>query len=214
MELHHLGHSTLLVATARARVLVDPGALATDWHDVADVDLVVVTHQHRDHLDPEALSDWLDRNPGTPVVADHQTAELLAGIGVDAGVLRPGGTRQVGDLSVQGVGGDHAVIHPAIPTIANVGVLVVEDGGPRLLHPGDSHDAVPDGVDVLALPIAAPWTSMAATATFARRIEADHIVPIHDAILSPAGRQIHLALVDRLVRGRLRDLADAGPTTL
>lgn len=214
MDLHHLGHSTLLVSTARARVLVDPGALSTAWHDVGDVDLVVVTHQHRDHLDPEELVKYLARHTDAAVVGDHQSAELLAGHGVEAAVLRPGGTRQVGDLAIQGVGGDHAVIHPAIPTIANVGVLVAEDGGPRLLHPGDSHDAVPDGVDVLALPIAAPWTSMAATATFARRVEADHIVPIHDAILSPAGREIHVALVDRLVRGRLQDLADAGPTTL
>ncbi len=214
MDLHHLGHSTLLVDTGRVRVLVDPGNLTDDWHGTTDLDVIVVTHRHPDHIDLEHVGALLSDNPGVRVLADGGTVDKLGVHDVAATVLRPGARHTFGDLDLQAVGGDHAVIHPGIPRITNVGVVLAEDGGPRLFHPGDSHDAVPGGIDVLALPLAAPWTSMAATANFGRGIDPDRVVPIHDAVLSPAGRRIYLRLADQLIRGQLLDLAATGPTRL
>lgn len=212
MELHHLGHACLLVATDHARILLDPGNLSTDWHATRDLDLVVVTHAHPDHLDLEHVEQLLRNNPDATVLADRGAVEALDEHGIEATALRPGSQHGIGDLELHPVGGDHAIIHPGIPRISNVGVIVDQDDGPRLFHPGDSHDAVPGGIDVLALPLSAPWTSMAATANFARGISAERCVPIHDGLLSPAGRTIHLRLVTQLIRGKVLDLATAGPT--
>lgn len=214
MDLHHLGHSTLLVETDRVRVLIDPGNLSDAWHGTTDVDAIVVTHLHPDHLDLKRVDQLLADNPGVRLLADGGTVEELGHRGVEATVLRPGSQHTFGDLELQAVGGDHAVIHPGIPRIRNVGVVLAQDEGPRLFHPGDSHDAVPGGIDVLALPLAAPWTSMAATANFGRGIDPDRVVPIHDAVLSPPGRAIFLRLADQLIRGQLLDLSEKGPTRL
>ncbi len=214
MDLHHLGHSCLLVGTERARILVDPGNLSTDWHGAEDLDVIVVTHFHPDHIDLKHLEPLLDANPGVRVLADRGTVEELGQRGLEVTVLRPGAQHTFGDLELGPVGGDHAVIHPGIPRIPNVGVVIAEEEGPRLFHPGDSHDAVPGGIDVLALPLAAPWTSMAATANFGRGISPERFVPIHDRLLSEAGRAIHLRLADQLIRGQLLDLSENGPTRL
>lgn len=214
MDLHHLGHACLLVATDQTRILVDPGNLSTEWHVASDIDVVVITHFHPDHVDLKHLGHLLDDNDGPRILADRLTVEELVQRGFEATVLKPGSQHTFGDLDLGAVGGEHAVVHPGIPRIPNVGVVIAEQGGPRLLHPGDSHDAVPGGIDVLALPLAAPWTSMAATANFGRGISPERFVPIHDAVLSAAGREIHLSLADRLIRGQMLDLAAHGPTRL
>ncbi len=51
MRLTHLGHACLLAEVGDARMLVDPGVLS-GFDDVSNLDAVLVTHQHPDHLDP------------------------------------------------------------------------------------------------------------------------------------------------------------------
>ncbi len=80
--------------------------------------------------------------------------------------------------------------------------------GPRLFHPGDSYDVAPEGIDVLALPLQAPWTSLAGTIDFARAVGAPAIIPIHDRIVSQGGRGLYLARTGELVDSELVDLAE------
>jgi L-ascorbate metabolism protein UlaG (beta-lactamase superfamily) len=109
------------------------------------------------------------------------------------------------------VGGEHALIHDDIPRVGNVGLLIAGPGGPLMFHPGDSYSTVPEGVDVLLLPLTAPWSSIRETVAFARAVAAPEAVPIHDGGASPGGRAVYLRLVGSLVDGvRLRDLAGAG----
>ncbi|WP_298806077.1 MBL fold metallo-hydrolase [uncultured Pseudokineococcus sp.] len=215
MRITHLGHSTLLVEAGGARVLLDPGAFTPGWEDVRDLDAVVVTHAHPDHLDPaegrfEALRDG---NPRARVLAEPQTA---ADERWGAEPLPAGTTTRVAGLPLRAVGGQHAVIHEDIPLVGNVGVLLGGEGSgePVLFHPGDAYGAVPDGVEVLAAPLTAPWTSLKETVAFVRAVSPRVVVPIHDAVVSAAGRGIYLAQLDALGPdgARVLDLAGAGPT--
>ena len=82
------------------------------------------------------------------------------------------------------LGGQHAVIHPDIPRIANNGYLV--DG--THFHPGDALDTVPPGeVEVLFLPTAAPWQKLADAVTYLREVAPRTAVPIHQGILAVPG---------------------------
>ena len=63
---------------------------------------------------------------------------------------------------------------------------VVEE---TLLHPGDSFARSLDacrGIPLLALPVAAPWTSEIGAGEFADRIAPKSIVPIHDGFVKEA----------------------------
>src|SRR4051812_20211773 len=78
VKLTHLGHACLLVETG-ARLLVDPGTMS-DFAGVRDLDAVLVTHQHRDHLDVTRLAALLAANPGASLVVDVDTAATVAGL--------------------------------------------------------------------------------------------------------------------------------------
>ena len=77
MRLAHLGHAAVLVETTAARILLDPGNVGDGWHPLTDLDAVLVTHQHPDHLDPERLPALLAANPRAKVYVEPSVLELV-----------------------------------------------------------------------------------------------------------------------------------------
>jgi len=118
-----------------------------------------------------------------------------------------------GPVQVMPVGDKHALINEALPQIGNLGVVLRSEGEPSLFHPGDAYDAEPGKVDVLALPLNAPWTACRDTVAFAQRISPQVVVPIHDALLSDIGRRLYLSQVQSFgPEGmEVRDLSDGVP---
>ncbi|MCA1782500.1 MAG: MBL fold metallo-hydrolase [Dermatophilaceae bacterium] len=191
MRLTHLGHACVLVEIADQRILIDPGAFAGDFLGLRDLDAILVTHQHPDHLDTVRLPELVRANGEVPIWCDPQSAGVLEGLGLEASA-HDGGAVALGEVEIQPVGEVHALIHDDIPRIANVGVRLSAPGEPTFFHPGDALDAEPGEVDVLAFPLNAPWQRSREMTGFLRRLAAPHAVPIHDALLSTIGRDLYL----------------------
>jgi len=212
MRLTHLGHSCLLLETDGVRVLIDPGSLAHGFEELTNLDAVLVTHAHVDHYDAERLPALLDANDGARLIAEPEVAVELNRVGLEASPLHPGEVTAIGGLGVSAVGGLHAVIHDDIPRIGNVGMLFTADGEPSFFHPGDSYESVPEGVDVLGVPLTAPWAALKETVEFVRAIAPRVAVPIHDGLVNATGRGAYLRNLGALApdRTELRDLTGAG----
>jgi len=212
MRVTHIGHSCLLAETGDARVLIDPGAFTHGFEELTGLDAILITHQHPDHLDVERLPLLLEANDGAQLLAEPEVAAELAKVGLEATAIGAGDETSLGSTQIRAVGGRHAVIHDDIPRIGNVGYLLAEAGGPTLFHPGDMIDTVPDGVDVLALPVNAPWAAAKEAVDFLRAVAPRTAFPIHDALLSPTGRGVYLRVIGGLVPDgtELKDLAGEG----
>lgn len=180
MHLTHYGHACVLVDTGAARLLFDPGAFSSGFENLDGLDAILVTHQHADHVAPEALRALLRANPDAALVTDGQTAQQLDG--VDARTAAPGDRLTLGGAQIAVVGsGDHAVIHPDVPLVANNGYLV--DGA--LLHPGDAYVAPEvDELATLLLPTGAPWLKVSEAVDYLRAVAPRTVVPIHEQTLA------------------------------
>lgn len=217
MQITHLGHAAVLVETDDARILIDPGTFSDQWHSLTDLDAVLVTHLHPDHLDPEQVPALLAANPQASVFVEPsilaQVAEgKLPPLG-DAAALAPNEQTVVGDVLISAIGGQHAVIHRDLPRIANVGYVLRSEGQPTFFHPGDAYDTVPGGVDVLAVPAYGPWAAMKETVDFVRAVGALEGFPIHDELLSDRGRGLVFERLNAMTETRLMDLRGGATRT-
>ena len=101
-------------------MLFDPGNFSHGFEGITGLYAILITHQHPDHADTERLPALVDANPQAALYADPQTAEQLGG---PWRAVHVGDEFSVGSLTVRGVGGRHAVIHPEIPVIDNISYL-------------------------------------------------------------------------------------------
>lgn len=207
MQIVHLGQSCLLVETGAVRLLLDPGIYSTGLEQLTDLDAILVTHQHPDHLDVDRLPTLLAANPGAAVIVDSGSAPVLVEAGIPHQVVSPGQRLELGGTPVEVIGGTHGVIHPDIPVVPNNGYLIDGDAG-TVLHPGDSLDPPGRPIDLLLLPTVAPWLKISEAVEYLRAVAPALAVPIHQAILAkpqkyyglfrelrPAGTDLQIAVV-------------------
>lgn len=180
MRITKFDHACLLVEDGGARVLLDPGTFSTGFEGLTGLTGVLITHQHPDHLDRDRIGALLEGSPDARVHADEGSVSVLADLGIAAEVARGGDAFDLAGLAVRVVGGEHAVIHPDLPVIPNVGYLL----GGRFLHPGDAFTVPAEPVQVLGLPASAPWQKASEAVDYLRAVRPRVAVPIHDGLLA------------------------------
>ena len=206
MELTHFGHSCLLADFGGATVLFDPGNFSHGFEGITGLSAILITHQHPDHADPARLPALVEANPGAALYADPQTVAQLGGQWKAVGA---GDVVTVDGLTIRGVGGRHAVIHPEIPVIDNTSYLIGDSTHPaRLMHPGDALFVPDEPVDVLATPAAAPWMRISEAIDYLRAVAPTHAVPIHQAIVSPEARGIYYGRLSEMTNTDFKVLTE------
>ena len=185
MRITKLEHAALVLEEGGRRLIVDPGGLTNPILGMEHVDAIVITHEHQDHWTPDQLRRILDGNRDVTVLAPPSV--VAAADGFDIQAVSPGEHVEIGTWSLRFFGGNHAIIHPTIPIVENLGVLVND----RLYYPGDSF-YVPVGIeiDTLAAPAGAPWLKIGDAMDFVSQIAPRRAFGTHDGVLSAAGRGI------------------------
>lgn len=177
----------MLLDTGSARLLFDPGKFSKGFEGLTDLDAILVTHQHFDHLDGDRLPALVAANPTAALIVDQDTVAKTAELGLAAEEVRPGDTVTLGGAEVTVVGGRHAYIHPDVEMPTNAG-YVIGDGA--FYHPGDALFVPKQRIDVLGLPVSAPWLKLSEAIDFMRAVAPRLAIPIHEAPLSDVGFQL------------------------
>ena len=181
-------HACVVLEKDGAKFVIDPGAFSQNAADIiAGADAILITHEHADHVHEGAVNEALGARPELAVYAPAAMAGMF---GAHAGQFTPvaaGDEFTIGDFEISVHGFDHAVIHPDIPTVANVGYLIDES----VYHPGDAYFVPEPGVITLLLPTSGPWMKLGEAADYVRTVRPERMVSIHDLLLSETGKMIN-----------------------
>jgi L-ascorbate metabolism protein UlaG (beta-lactamase superfamily) len=191
MRLTKLGHACVRLEKDGGTLVIDPGG----WSGPGVLDgaqAVLVTHEHADHLDADALRAALTADQGLELWTNPAVAAQFADYGGRVREVTHGDVITAAGFDVHVYGQDHAMIFRDLPVIANTGFAV--DGA--IFHPGDSFTVPEDRVSTLLLPVSAPWLKFSEVADYAREVSPDRGYAIHDAILSQQG----IGLVGNLLK--------------
>lgn len=184
MKITKFGHSCLLVEEGEARILVDPGMWSEGHRELIGVDAIFFTHEHPDHCDPESLISLMNSNPSLIIYTNIGVGKKLEEAGITYTLCEEGVVQNIKDASVEAFGKQHAEIYSTMPRVANTGYLI----GGRLFAPGDSVETIPSKqVEILALPVVAPWMKSAMAIDFAKTVNPKVCFPIHDGFLKFGG---------------------------
>ena len=198
MRLVKFGHACVRLEHDGAALVLDPGVF-TEPEAVDGATAVLITHEHPDHYSAEHL-----RRTDAPVFTIEAVAAKIREDAPDVAerltVVSPDDAFDPG-LSVRVVGEKHAVIHPEMPHFDNSGYLV-DGGGTTVFHPGDALTVPEADVDLLLLPVSAPWLKVSECIDYGRDVGAPRSVAIHDKIYSDVGLGIVDGHLDRMLGER------------
>ncbi|HEX6339688.1 MBL fold metallo-hydrolase [Umezawaea sp.] len=197
MELTRFGHASVALERDGRRLVLDPGAF-TDASALDGAEAVLITHEHVDHFLEDRIRAALADSPGLEVWTNPAVAAALDGLGPRVRAVGAGDAFTAAGFDVKVFGEWHAVIHPDIPVVRNVGFLVDD----ALFHPGDALTTPDVPVDTLLVPAHAPWSRTADLIDWVREVKPGRAIGVHDALLSELG----LGLVTRM-------LGEGGPGT-
>lgn len=195
MRITKFGHACVRVEHDGTTVVLDPG-MFTDAEALDGADAVLITHEHPDHYLPDHLRTT-DASIFTIDAVAARIREDAPDVAERVTVVAPGESFDAG-LPVRAVGELHAVIHPELPRFFNSG-YVLTLGDTSVYHPGDALTPPGEDVDVLCLPVSAPWMRAAEAIDFARAVKAPRNLAIHDRVYSEAGLRIVDGHMDRFL---------------
>jgi len=182
LKITFVGHGTLMFTFGDMVIHVDPVSREADYSGMPKGDLILVTHEHGDHLDAEAMAQV--RKDGTEIVLTEKCASAVSG-GI---VMKNGDVRTVGGLKIEAVPAYNIVhkrdsgqpFHP--PGVGNG--YVITFGDTRVYVAGDTENT-PElkalkGIDVAFLPMNLPYTmTPEMVADAARAIRPGILYPYH-----------------------------------
>ncbi len=198
MRITKFGHACVRIEHDGHVLVIDPGKF-TDPEAVDGATAVLVTHEHADHYFADNLQAT-DAPVYTIDAVARQIRDDAADVAERLTVVGPGESLDLG-LAVRVVGEKHAVIHPEVQWYDNSGFLVTA-GDQRVYHPGDSLTLPDEAIDVLLLPVSAPWLKASECIDFARDVNAPTSLGIHDMVSSGIGLAMVRAHLDRFLAPR------------
>ena len=183
MKITKLGHCCLLIEEAGKMILTDPGNYSDSQNDIIGIDMVVITHEHGDHLHVESLKVIMTNNPAAAVVCNSAVGKILDAQGIAHQILEGTDAMVVKDITLEACDGRHEEIFEEIGQVQNTGYLIAGS----VYVPGDSFTAPQKPVEILALPVAGPWCKLPDAIRFALKVAPKKAFPVHDAMLKSSG---------------------------
>jgi len=189
LEITFIGHGTLMFRFGGKIIHVDPSSRLTDYSKLPQADMILLTHEHRDHLDLKALDNL--RADKTKLILTKNCAQQVNG-GI---IMQNGDVKTVDGLKIEAVPAYNLVhmhsegvpFHPK----GNGNGYVITFGDIRIYVAGDTEN-IPEmkqlkDIDVAFLPMNLPYTmTPEMVADAARAFKPKVLYPYHYGKTAPS----------------------------
>jgi len=179
MKIKKIGHCCLLIQIGGVRILTDPGKFSSSQNEEKDLDAVLITHEHGDHLHVESLKAVITNNPGLRVITNTSVGKILEKKEIVFEVVLHGESTKLGDVLIEGFGQKHHEIYKELGQVHNTGYFI----GERFFYPGDAFTNPEKPVEVLAAPVAGPWCNVRLAVDYLLTIKPKKAFPVHDGMI-------------------------------
>lgn len=208
LEIHFIGHGTLMFTFGGKVIHVDPVGQYADYSKLPKADLILITHEHGDHLDPKAVATL--RQPETKIVVNQAAGGKLQG-GV---VLKNGEKKTVAGLQIEAVPA-YNLVHkresgePFHPKGRDNGYIITF-GDKRVYVAGDTENhpemkALKE-IDIAFLPMNLPYTmTPEMVADAARAFKPKILYPYHYGKTDPS-KLVNLLKENKEIEVRVRKM--------
>jgi len=179
MKIKKIGHCCLLIQTNNLTILTDPGAFSTDQNSIRGIDIVLITHEHNDHLHIGSLKEVLADNPKAIVITNSSVGKILESENIPHEILPDRANREFSGVFLETFDCKHEEIFEEVGRVYNTGYFIDK----KLFYPGDSFCNPGKEVDILALPVAGPWCKIPDAIRYALSVKPKKAFPVHDGML-------------------------------
>jgi len=212
LEITFIGHGTLMLAYNGTIIQVDPWSQLADYSHFPKAGLILVTHEHGDHLDPLAVQACRDQ--GTEIVLTEACASRIPG-GI---VMKNGDSRETRGIRIEAVPA-YNILHrrpdgnPFHPQGSGNGYLLGFGAGSFLVYIAGDTEEIPEmallrerKIDIAFLPMNLPYTmTPEMVADAAKVIRPGILYPYHYGD-TDTGELIHFLEGEKDIEVRIRNL--------
>jgi len=196
MKIEKIGHCCLIIDIDGLKIMTDPGAFSNKQDSMTDIDVVLISHEHPDHLHINSVQKIVENNPGVRVITNSSVAKKLEEIGLKPETIESNTSISVRDIKIEAFDSKHGEIFEDFGQVQNTGYLVAD----RFFYPGDSFYNPVKPIDILALPVAGPWCLTGDAIRYALEVKPKTVFPVHDGMIEEDKRVILYRAPEKILR--------------
>jgi len=182
VDMHFIGHGSLMFKVKNFVIHIDPVKSSGDYGNLPKADMILVTHEHYNHLDTELIREL--RKENTVLISNHNSASQVPW----AQVMKPGDTKKINNIIIEAIAAYNIVNErvkgqPFHPRGTGNG-YVITIGDKRFYVAGDTENT-PEmkalkNISVAFLPMNLPYTmTPAMVADAAKSFKPEILYPYH-----------------------------------
>lgn len=180
MKIKKLGHCCLLVDTGKVKILTDPGSFTVDAHKgITGIDIILVTHEHGDHIHVDSLKEIIKNNPDAQVITNTAVGKLIEDAGIPFKKVEGSDATEILGALIEAFDAQHEEIFEQVGQVQNTGYFVDN----TFFYPGDAYCNPNKEIEVLALPVAGPWCKTPEAIRYALELKPKKAFPVHDGMI-------------------------------
>src|SRR4051812_17358036 len=124
MNIKKIGHCCLIIKEQGLTIMTDPGSFSTGQNEVTGIDVVLITHEHQDHLHVDSLKQVMKNNPQAKIITNTSVGKILDAEHIPYTIIAHNQTTTINSILIEGLGTTHAEIYKTIPSVENTGYMI------------------------------------------------------------------------------------------